>query len=57
MAKMLTYDELEEAIEDGIDLLNNLQPQHVVCPSCGRTAPEGDEEYCDCVEPTEEEEE
>ena len=50
MAKMLTYDELEEAIEDGIDLLNNLPPRHVVCPACGRTAlPEGDD-VCDCDE-------
>ena len=35
MAKKLTYTELEEAIRDGLDLLNNMHQGEIVCLLCG----------------------
>ena len=35
MAKKLTYTELEEAIRDGLDLLNDMHQEEIVCLLCG----------------------
>ena len=35
MARMLTYTELEEAIRDGLDLLNDMHQGETVCLLCG----------------------
>ena len=33
--QMLRKDELEDAIRDGLDLLNNMNDDELVCPLCG----------------------